>query len=114
MKQSAVTGLTCLLLLATGGNAGADIESDALRYNPFEQPDMKDGRFQVNTNKTSATELKLRGTVIDGDDSLVNISGKFYRLNQQVSGYRVTSIKSTSVSLQRGNNETVLTLNDNK
>lgn len=108
MKQSAVTGLACLLLLATGGNT----EADRLRYNPFEQPDMKDGRLQTKAGKTLATEMKLRGTVMDGKDSLVNINGNFYRLNQQVSGYRVTSIKSTSVSLRRGNNETVLTLND--
>jgi hypothetical protein len=58
--------------------------------------------------------MKLRGTVIDGQDSLVNISGKFYRLNQEVAGYRVIRINSASVTLRRGGNETVLTLNDDE
>lgn len=85
---------------------------DTLRYNPFEQPDMSADLLQTNTNKTH--EMKLRGTVIDGQDSLVNISGKFYRLNQVVGDYLVISIKSTSVTLRRGSNETVLTLNDDE
>ena len=110
MKHAAVLGLTCLLLLAAGANAG----TDRLRHNPFEQPDMKSGRTQANANKTVVTEMKLRATLIDGHDSLVNISGKFYRLNQEISGFRVIGIKSTSVTLRRGNNETILTLNNDE
>jgi len=85
---------------------------DTLRYNPFEQPDMSAGPLRKNVNE--GNEMKLRGTVIDGQDSLVNISGKFYRLNQEVAGYRVIRINSASVTLRRGGNETVLTLNDDE
>lgn len=109
MKHKTVTGLTCLLLAVVSSNVMA---SETLRYNPFEQPDMTADALQKNAN--NGKEMKLRGTVIDGDDSLVNISGKFYRLNQEVAGYRVIRIKNSSVTLRRGSKETVLTLNDDE
>lgn len=86
--------------------------SDRLRYNPFEQPDMTSDALRISTNKASRNEIKLRGTVIDGNDSLANINGEFYRLNQEVSGYRVVQIKRASVKLLRAGNEMVLKLND--
>lgn len=85
---------------------------DVLIHNPFQQPDMSDGRFSMNVNKINGNEMNLRGTVIDGQDSLVNIGGKFYRLNQEVAGYHVVLIESASVTLRRGGNEIVLVLDD--
>ena len=111
MNHKVVITVACLALTAAGNNVAA---SEILRHNPFEQPDLETGRFKPGTNKASRNELKLRGTMIDGADSLVNIDGKFYRLNQEVSGYRVKRIKSTSVTLQRGNSETVLTLKNDE
>ena len=101
----------CLVLMAVSVNVKA---SELLRYNPFEKPDMASDSLQANANKVSRNEMKLRGTVIDGNDSLVNIDGEFYRLNQEVAGYRVIAIKSSSVTLARGSNEMVLTLTDNE
>ncbi len=111
MNYKAVTGLACLLLAAAGNNA---LSAELLRYNPFEQPDMETGHAQKDEYKTPGAIMILRGTVIDGMDSLVNIDGQLYRLNQEVSGYRITGIKSTSVTLRRGNSETILTLNNDK
>ena len=111
MMHRVAISLTYLALFVLGNNASA---SDVLRHNPFQQPDMKTGRFQKNANNMSGDEMKLRGTVIDGNDSLVNIDGKFYRLNQEIAGYRVTRIQSASVTLRRGINETVLTLNNDE
>jgi len=88
--------------------------SEALRYNPFEQPDLTEGGWGANGNATAATSIELRGTVIDGHDSLVNIGGKYYRLNQEVSGYRVIRIESGSVTLSRGGNKKILTLHKNE
>ncbi len=88
--------------------------SEVLRYNPFEQPDMAEGGRGANGNATAATSMELRGTVIDGHDSLVNIGGEYYRLNQEVSGYRVTRIESGSVTLSRGGNEKILTLREDE
>lgn len=100
-------GLACLLVTVFYGNASA---ADYLRYNPFEEPDMEADLMQANT--FGGNELKLRGTVMDGGDSMVNINGDFYRLDQDVSGYRVIRIESGKVTLRRGSHETVLTLND--
>jgi hypothetical protein len=110
MKYKISTGWLCLVLMAVSVNVMA---SERLRYNPFEQPDMASDSLQANANTVSKNEMKLRGTVIDGNDSLVNIDGQFYRLNQEVAGYRVMAIKSSSVTLVRGSNEMVLTLNEN-
>lgn len=85
---------------------------DMLIHNPFEQPDMSAGKLQMNINRANENEMKLRGTVIDGQDSLVNIGGKFYRLNQEIAGYQVVLIESASVTLRRGDNEIVLVLDD--
>ena len=90
--------------------SGGVIAESELRFNPFEQPNIE-AELTDSENKTG-NELKLRGTLIDGDDSLVNIGGEFYRLNQEVSGYRVLRIDSGKVTLRRGVNETVLTLKD--
>ncbi len=109
MKYKDFIGLACLGLVAVSVNARA---SELLRYNPFEQPDMSTEQTQASLNKISRNKMKLRGTVIDGDDSLVNIDGGFFRLNQEVAGYRVIQIKNASVTLLRGANEMVLTLND--
>ena len=88
------------------------IAADALRHNPFEKPEMKQPRQQSNV--TQVGELKLRGTVIDGVNSLVNINGKFYRFNQEIAGYRIVRIARDSVTLRRGTSDTVLLLNDKK
>ncbi len=111
MKKSVIVKLFCMLLIVTGVDLSAG-GSDVLRYNPFEQPDANSGWSHRDASKMVETKMILRGTVMDGNDSLVNISGKFYRLNQDVSGYRITNIKGTSVLLKRGNNEMVLMIND--
>ncbi len=109
MKYKTFIVLACLGLIVASVNTGA---SELLRYNPFEQPGMSADQSQAGHNKVSRNKMKLRGTVIDGEDSLVNIDGQFFRLNQQVSGYRVVQIKNTSVTLLRGANKMVLTLHD--
>ena len=111
MKYKTLIVLACLGLAGVSASASA---SELLRYNPFKQPDMSAEQLQASANKVSRNKMKLRGTVIDGDDSLVNIDGQFFRLNQEVSGYRVIQIKNTSVTLLRGANEMVLTLNDDE
>jgi hypothetical protein len=85
-----------------------------LRHNPFEQPDIVNSGRGVPANKTDATTMELRGTVIDEEDSVANIDGEYYRINQQVSGYRVVRIESGSVTLSRGVEEKVLTLHDDE
>ena len=111
MKYKIFIVLACTALAIVSVNARA---SELLRYNPFEQPDMSVGKSQASANKVSRNKMKLRGTVIDGDDSLVNIDGEFFRLNQEVAGYRVVQIKNASVTLLRGANKMVLTLNDDE
>ena len=108
MKHTVFISLICTVLAAVSANVMA---SDTLRYNPFEQPS---DLLQTNANKATGKAMKLRGTIIDGRNSMVNISGELYRVNQVVAGYRIIRIRSTSVILRRGSNNTVLTLNDDK
>ena len=104
-----------MLIMVVAGIAGNAIASDTLRYNPFERPDIARQPLATGLNANGHSEMKLRGTVIDGADSLVNIDGEFYRLNQTVKGYRVVRIETASVTLRSDNNEKVLTLtNDGK
>ena len=84
--------------------------SEMLRYNPFEQPEMRDVSREKPGTTTAAASMELRGTVVDGQDSLANIDGEYYRLNHEVSGYRVVRIANGSVTLSRGDSELVLTL----
>lgn len=107
MKVKPLLLLVCVLLTLGSVNVRA---SDTLRFNPFEQPDMT-VEATTNSHQTTRIQMKLRGTVIDGYDSLVNINGEFYRMNQEVAGYRVTEINNSSVTLSRGDSEMVLTLN---
>ena len=106
MNNKIITVLTFMTLIISSVAASA---SEALRYNPFEQPDASEG---LQTTSNLANELKLRGTVIDGVNSLVNINGKFYRFNQEVAGYRIVRIARKSVTLRRGTTDAVLLLND--
>lgn len=86
--------------------------SDVLRFNPFEKPGMHSGMSQMNAINGTGNHFKLRGTVMDGQDSMANISGEFYRLNEEVYGYRISRIESGKVTLRRGESKTVLTLDD--
>ena len=109
MKYRLATLLGIALAMA-GVNTGA---AEILKYNPFEQPDLNDAGWNGGVNASAETAMKLRGTVIDGSDSLANINGEYYGLNHEVSGYRIVRIESGSVTLQRAGNEMVLTLHDN-
>jgi len=88
--------------------------SEALRYNPFEQPDMTDGAWVAPGSTTAVAGMELRGTLIDGRDSMANIDGEYYRLNHQISGYRIIRIESGRVTLSRAGNQKVLTLHNDQ
>jgi len=109
MKYRLLACLTFIIAVALSSNAVAE---NVLRFNPFQQSDMEEENLNAGTKSNSP--LKLRGTVVDGEDSMANIDGKFYRLDEKVSGYRVIDIQSGKVTLHRGFIETVLTLNDDK
>ena len=87
---------------------------EALRYNPFERPGTNAADRGAPGNVTAAANLQLRGTVIDGKDSMANIDGEYYRLNDQVSGFRVIRIETGSVTLRRGADHKVLTLHQHE
>ncbi len=109
MRYKLLTSLFIFMLITVNGSAAAE---SVLRFNPFQQPDLE--LEKNNAGRGVNNQLKLRGTVVDGEDSMVNIDGKFYRLDEKVSGYRVVYIESGKVILHRGVNQTVLTLNDDK
>lgn len=111
MKRESAMWLSVMVLALLDVNAAA---TDVLVHNPFEQPDVSSGQLTSNADKAADGSMELRGTVIDGHDSLVNIDGKYYRLQQEVSGYRVIRIEGGSVTLRRGDIETVLTLHNDK
>ena len=90
------------------------VASETLRYNPFEQPEMRVVSRSKPGTTTAAASMELRGTVVDGQDSLANIGGEYYRLDHEVSGYRVVRIDNGSVTLSRGDKELVLTLHDDE
>ena len=98
-------------LIAAGGHATA---TEVLRHNPFEQPDMNSADWGGPGNTTTAAGMELRGTLVDGEDSMANIDGEYYGLNHEVSGYRIVRIESGSVTLSRAGNETVLTMHDDE
>lgn len=104
-----ITGFAGLLLIAAGAGA-----TEVLRYNPFEQPDFSDASRSGPGNGARTSPMELRGTVVDGEDSMANIGGEYYRLNNEVSGYRIVQIESGSVTLMRAGNETVLTLHEDE
>ena len=85
-----------------------------LRHNPFEQPDIVASSRGASGKINAATGMELRGTVIDDEDALANIDGEYYRLNHEVSGYRVIRIERGSVTLSRGEDEAVLTLHNDE
>jgi len=88
--------------------------SEVLRYNPFEQPDMTDAAWGTPGSTTAVASMELRGTLIDGRDSMANIDGEYYRLNHEVSGYRVIRIESGRVTLSRAGIQKVLTLHNDQ
>ena len=111
MKTRLITTIFSVALLAPDFTA---IASEVLKHNPFEQPYMADGNRASSGNTAVASGMELRGTLIDGPDSMANIDGEYYRLNHEVSGYRIVRIESGSVTLTRAGNETVLTLRDDE
>lgn len=111
MKYRTLVTQVCIVIAVASVNVKA---SELLRHNPFEEPDFSSDMSRAGASKALRNEMKLRGTVVDGMDSLVNIDGKFYRINQEVAGYRVIRIERTSVTLRRADNETVLTLNEDE
>jgi hypothetical protein len=94
------------LALATVNVTAAEV----LRNNPFEQPEMVEDLRSAKAGTKAAAGMELHGTILDGDDSLANIDGEYYRINQEVSGYRVVRIESGSVIMSRSGDEKILTL----
>lgn len=109
MKKNSSIRLLVLMLSVFSVTAEA---SEVLRYNPFDRPDWADSG--ASTGSAGNGNMKLRGIMLDGEDSLVNIDGKYYRLQEEVSGFLIIQIESGSVTLRRGDNETVLVLKDDK
>ena len=106
--------ITTIFSVALLASAFTAIAAEFLKYNPFEQPYMAEGKRGGSGNSAGVSGMELRGTLIDGPDSMANIDGEYYRLNHEVSGYRITRIENGSVTLTRAGNETVLTLHDDE
>ena len=82
-----------------------------LKHDPFEKPDhlLKSGARATNLSESN---IELRGMILDGKNSMANISGKVVRLRQEIAGYTVTRIERNKVTLFKNGNITVLTVND--
>ena len=104
-KHNLAVILGVLLTITSTSGVG-----EKLKNNPFEKPEVISGLGGPGSNYKGS--LKLRGTVIDGTNSLVNINGEYYRLNQEVSGYQIIHIENGKVILGRDDNRLVLTIND--
>ena len=72
MKNGPTGTLFAIVLLAAGTNAAA---SEVLRYNPFEEPDMARVDRSGAGNTANAARMELRGTLVDGQDSMAGAWG---------------------------------------
>lgn len=100
--------LAIVLLAALSVNAFAE------PVNPFAKPPLI-APITANDISTSSTNtLKLRGVLVAGPESLANIGGTLYGLNEEVGGMRIADIGEDYVALAGKDSQLRLTLADSQ
>lgn len=95
-----------VLLVITFGTLALAEESRAeVATDPFSRPDLSQTASQVAPLDTGAG-LELRGILLAGDHSVVNVGGTIVALGEAIDGYLLTQV-SEEAAVFRKNNESI-------
>ncbi|MCR9277774.1 MAG: hypothetical protein NXH85_07335 [Pseudomonadaceae bacterium] len=98
--------LLSLFAVAESGQAVAE------PVNPFAKPPLIAMDAAQPAKTASNGDLILRGVLLADNDSLANISGTLYGIEENVAGMQVTEIGEDFVTLKGGDSQLRLTLAD--
>jgi len=105
------------VIMITGmpaGNLQAGDLENGVRHNPFKRPAYLTEKTIDQTGKNANSKkrkslLDLRATLLSGDQSMVNISGRFYRVGEKIGDYVLTTVgEGHAVFMRRGKPVTVV------
>jgi len=93
--------LPALLLLGLAGAAHAEV---ALRFNPFERPDLEAVRQSSGYGEVAASAWTpvLKATLVDGPASLANLGGTVLRIGEEAQGYRLREVRTWEAVFEKG------------
>lgn len=85
-------------------------DAQGLLHNPFARPAYLD---RANATAPAGAgirvdRLDLRATIADGENSLANVAGDFYRLGDEIDGYRLIAVELGRAVFAKGDQEMVV------
>ena len=101
-------GLGCLALTCQAAGAAG-----ILHRNPFAHPlpeSSQPAPDPAGAVPGSSVPLELRGTMLAGPNSLVNIGGWILGIGQEVEGYRIVAIHEREVVVEKNGEQRTLSL----
>lgn len=103
------------LLLLAGMIACNCVTAQQLHYNPFSRPaEFGNAAVALVPGADVADGLRLRGVLVDGDQSMANIGGVIVPLGGEVGGYRLISVEEGQAVLEKQGVTTLLVIEPNK
>lgn len=102
---------TLLLLLVAG-----PLSAELLRRDPFKPPAELLAAPVSNGSAPLAvgTQPKIRGILVAGDQSLVNLGGELLGIGESANGYRLLQVSEDHAVFQRGDEVITLSLYPDK
>ena len=104
--------LGALVLLLAAGPVGAEL----LRRDPFQPPAdlMAAPAATGGASLTPGTQPQIRGILVAGDQSLVNLGGELLGIGESANGYRLLQVREDHAVFQRGDEVITLSLYPDK
>lgn len=108
-RRDTTLAAACLICLL-----GQSEQASAEPVNPFAKPPMVVAVEAAPGSSSGNSQLALRGVLLAGSDSLANISGTLYGIDETVAGMRVADIGEDYVALTGKDSQLRLTLADSR
>jgi hypothetical protein len=91
------SALLAVMLATLLGGGPLFAETPALRFNPFERPDLGEITPVKNTLlEPAVTAPELTATVVSSEEPMVILEGEFLRIGEEREGYRLVSVSEGS------------------
>jgi hypothetical protein len=88
--------------------------SETLSHNPFKYSDLEAAAGQPEAMQSSAPgpawEPELRGIMVAGKSSLVNIGGTILGIGEEIEGYRLVGVREHEAVFQKGGGKVVVAM----
>lgn len=108
--------LALVLAVVLGAAGGSRAETaPRLRFNPFARPALEGpGTAGEGLPAAAAGPPRLRATLVAGANSVAVLDGAVLRIGEQAFGYRLVAVRTWEAVFERGGDEIVLSVGEER